>query len=64
MHLESLLDYDGCLWVTWREARARETFSPVLTRAWVHVGGEQGALHLIVVNDQYDYQEDVMNSTD
>lgn len=60
-HLESLLDYDGCLWATWREESARELFAPELTRAWERLGGEQGALHLIVVNDQYDYQEDVMN---
>jgi hypothetical protein len=64
LHLESLLDYDGCLWATWREARARESFSPVLTQAWAHMGGERGALHLVSVEDQYDYQEDCMNSTD
>jgi hypothetical protein len=64
MYLESLLDYDGCLWATWREARAREFFCPALTRAWVRVGGERGALHLIGVKDQYDYQEDVMNNAD
>lgn len=63
-HLESLLDYDGCLWATWREPRARDDFSSVLTRAWVHVGGERGALHLVAVNDQYDYQEDVINNAD
>ncbi|MFC4312256.1 hypothetical protein ACFPN2_24455 [Steroidobacter flavus] len=62
-HLESLLDYNGGLWATWRDTRARDVFSSVLTQAWMRVGGE-GALHLISVGEQYDYQEDIMNSVD
>jgi hypothetical protein len=63
-HLESLLDYNSCLWATWRDVRARDVFCSALTQAWARVGGEQGAVHLISVSDPYDYQEDVMNSAD
>lgn len=59
--LISLLDHDGRLWATWRDDKARRAGSTLLTRAWAETGGEDGALHLIRSDDDYDYQEDCMN---
>ena len=59
--LESLLDYDGQLWATWRTRAARDAASAALSRAWQKLGGEAGALHLLRCDDGYDYQSDCMN---
>ena len=59
--LVSLLDYDGQLWATWRNAAARSAGAGGLTRAWAQAGGERGALHLVPSEEDYDYQEDCMN---
>ncbi|MFS0736617.1 hypothetical protein ABC347_06170 [Sphingomonas sp. 1P06PA] len=59
--LLSLVDYEGQLWATWRDANYRSRFAPLLTRAWAKAGGERGMLHLIPSAEDYDYQEDCMN---
>lgn len=59
--LMSLLDYDGQLWATWRNAAARDAGAGDLSRAWEQAGGERGALHLVPTGEDYDYQEDCMN---
>jgi hypothetical protein len=59
--LESLLDNDGQLWATWRTAAGRDTGSAALSRAWLKVSGEAGALHLLRCDNLYDYQSDRMN---
>ena len=59
--LAALLDYDGQLWATWRDAPSRAAGSALLTQAWGLAGGERGALHLLRSTDDYDYQEDCMN---
>lgn len=59
--LESLLDYEGQLWATWRTAAGRDAGSAALSQAWHELGAERGALHLLRSGDAYDYQEDCMN---
>jgi hypothetical protein len=59
--IESLLDYDGQLWATWRTLAGRDAGSAALSQAWEDVGGERGALHLLRSDDDYDYQDDCMN---
>jgi hypothetical protein len=59
--LESLLDYDGQLWATWRTIAGRDAGSAAFSQAWEDVGGERGALHLLRSDDDYDYQDDCMN---
>ncbi len=59
--LESLTDYDGQLWITWRTPAGRDAASAMLSQAWDELGGERGALHLVRSDDSYDYQSDCMN---
>ena len=59
--LVSLVDYDGQLWATWRNAQLRQHHGAALAKAWASVGGERGAVHLIRVDEDFDYQEDCMN---
>jgi hypothetical protein len=59
--IESLLDYDGQLWATWRTLAGRDAGSTALSQAWQGVGGERGTLHLLRCDDDYDYQSDCMN---
>lgn len=59
--IESLVDFDGQLWTTWRSGAARDRLSGVLDRAWTAVGGERGTLQLVRSDEDYDYQEDCMN---
>ena len=59
--LVSLVDYDGQLWVTWRNAQLGQRHGAELADAWARVGGERGALHLVRIDDDFDYQEDCMN---
>ena len=60
-HLVSLVDYDGQLWATWRNARLGQRYGAALTDAWSQAGGERGALHLVCIDDDFDYQDDCMN---
>ena len=60
--LTALLDYEGQLWATWRDASARAAGSKLLTRAWEQAGGERGAPHLLRSDDNYAYQEDCMTA--
>ncbi len=59
--IESLTDFDGQLWATWRRPDHRTELAPDLSRAWAAVGGDRGALHLVRIDEDYDYQEDCMN---
>jgi hypothetical protein len=59
--IESLLDYDGQLWATWRTPSGRDAGSALLSHAWEKLGGERGALHLLRSDDAYDYQDQCMN---
>ena len=60
-HLVSLVDYDGQLWATWRSAQLGQRHGAALANSWAGVGGERGALHLIRIEEDFDYQEDCMN---
>ena len=59
--LVSLVDYDGQLWATWRNAQLGQRHGTALADAWARVGGERGALHLVRIDEDFDYQEDCMN---
>ena len=59
--LVSLVDYDGQLWATWRNAQLGQRHGAALAAAWARVGGERGALHLVRIDEDFDYQEDCMN---
>lgn len=59
--IESLVDFDGQLWATWRSGAVRGRLSGTLDRAWTAVGGERGTLQLVRSDEDYDYQEDCMN---
>ena len=59
--LVSLVDYDGQLWATWRSAQLGQRHGAALADAWAGVGGERGALHLVRIEEDFDYQEDCMN---
>lgn len=61
-HLDSLYDYDGQLWATWRSSTPRENHAGALTRAWVDLAGASRVVHLLSLDDQYDYQEDVLDN--
>ena len=60
-NLVSLVDYDGQLWATWRNAQLGQRHGPALADAWAQAGGERGALHLVRIDEDFDYQEDCMN---
>ena len=59
--LVSLVDYYGQLWATWRNAQLGQRHGAALADAWARVGGERGALHLVRIDEDFDYQEDCMN---
>ena len=59
--LVSLVDYDGQLWATWRNAQLGQRHGAALADAWARVGGDRGALHLVRIDEDFDYQEDCMN---
>ena len=59
--LVSLVDYDGQLWATWRTAQIGQRHGAALADAWARAGGERGALHLVRIEEDFDYQEDCMN---
>jgi predicted restriction endonuclease len=60
--LRSLYDYDDNLLASWRDHAARLAFSGTLTAAWRDRVEEGRILHLILSNDGYDYQEDVVDN--
>ena len=60
-NLLSLVDYDGQLWATWANAQLGQRHGPALADAWAQAGGERGALHLVRIDEDFDYQEDCMN---
>ena len=59
--LVSLVDYYGELRATWRNAQLGQRHGAALADAWARVGGERGALHLVRIDEDFDYQEDCMN---
>ena len=59
--LVSLVDYDGQLWATWRNAQLGQRHGAALAEAWSKAGGERGALHLVRIDEDFDYQEDCMS---
>lgn len=59
--VESLTDFDGQLWVTWRRSADRGSLAMKLDAAWAECGGDRGTLHLTRSDEDYDYQEDCMN---
>lgn len=60
--LGSLYDYDGSLLATWRDAAARESFAEMLTAAWQASGADGRILNLVACDEDYDFQEDVVDN--
>jgi hypothetical protein len=60
--LRSLYNYDGQLLATWQDADAREAGSSALSAAWQERMGESWILHLVPSDEDYDYQEDVVDN--
>jgi hypothetical protein len=63
-HLRSLTDFNGQLWVTWKDGASRTKFGRIIDQSWQALGETGPTIHLIPVDDSYDYQEDVMNNAD
>jgi hypothetical protein len=63
-HVRSLHDFNGQLWVTWKNNVSRTEFAPVIDQNWRALGETGPTIHLIPVDDSYDYQEDVINNAD
>ena len=61
-HLHALYDYNGQLWATWRSDGPRRDHAVALTRAWCELAGDARVVHLVSVDEQYDYQEDVLDN--
>lgn len=61
-HLHALYDFHDQLWATWRSDDPRKRHAAALTRAWRALAGEARVVHLVSVDDQYDYQEDVLDN--
>jgi hypothetical protein len=59
--IESMIDFDGQLWTTWRSDADRDTLARHIDLAWAQYEDGRGTLHLIRIDDDYDYQEDCMN---
>jgi hypothetical protein len=60
--VRALYDYDGHLLATWRNTDARERYAGALTAAWRARMGGSSILHLVPSDDDYDYQEDVVDN--
>jgi hypothetical protein len=60
--LLSLYDYKGVLLATWKDEQVRGAYQEELSRAWETVGGSGRTMHLLSVDEQYDYQEDVLDN--
>jgi hypothetical protein len=63
-HVRSLHVFNGQLWVTWKNGRSRSQFAAVFDQNWRTLGESGATIHLIPVDDDYDYQEDVINNAD
>jgi hypothetical protein len=63
-HVRSLHDFNGQLWVTWKDGASRTGFAQFIDQSWRALGETGPILHLIPVDDAYDYQEDVINNAD
>ena len=60
--LAVMYNHDGQLLATWRNTEARDLFAPALTAAWQDAMDGAGILNLVPTDEQYDYQEDVMEN--
>lgn len=60
--IRALYNYDGQLLATWRDPAAREVGAEALTGAWQERMGETRILHLVPTEEDYDYQEDVVDN--
>jgi hypothetical protein len=63
-HVRSLHDFNGQLWMTWKNEVSRSQFAAVFDQHWQALGETGPTIHLIPVDDAYDYQEDVINNAD
>lgn len=61
-HLLALYDYNDQLWATWRSDAPRKSHAEALTRAWRELAGNMRVAHLVSVDEEYDYQEDVLDN--
>ena len=61
-HLHALYDYNEQLWATWRADTSRKSHAAALTQAWRELADNARVVHLISVDDEYDYQEDVLDN--
>ena len=60
--LVALYDYAGQLLASWRDAAARAASSNALGAAWRSRMGDASLLHLVPSEEDYDYQEDVVDN--
>lgn len=60
--LRALSNYDGRLLATWRDAAARQISRQALGDAWKDRTGDGTVLHLVPSDEEYDYQEDVVDN--
>jgi hypothetical protein len=63
-HLRSLNAFNGQLWVTWKDDASRATFARIIDQSWRALDETGPTIHLIPLDESYDYQEDVMNNAD
>jgi hypothetical protein len=63
-HLRSLNGFNGQLWATWKDDASRTRFARLIDQSWRALGETGPTLHLIPVDESYDYQEDVINNAD
>ncbi len=59
--IESMIDFDGQLWTTWRSSQDLAAAARYVDQAWTEVIYNRGTLHLVRSDADYDYQEDCMN---
>lgn len=59
--IESMIDFDGQLWTTWRSTQDIAAAARYVDDAWTEVNTNRGTLHLVRSDADYDYQEDCMN---
>ncbi len=61
-YLRALYTHNDELIATWRARPDRATWSEMLSAAWRDKVGESRILHLIPTDDDYDFQEDVVDN--
>ena len=62
-YLHALYDYNDQLWATWKLDEPRKQHAATLTKAWRElVSGDARVVHLVSVDEPYDYQEDVLDN--